>query len=215
MRKCESQPTVVQQIIKRAEESMTDVPAAGREDGYRLYHGRRVARLACRLSRRENLCPRVDCMVLAAACLFHDLGKCQGHDAADHGKTGSMAVEHELRGLVNPRQLRGVRQAIYWHNKREKSPPDLCTEGKLLQDADLLDHFGAQEVWVTIYSAAAERQPVSSALSMWKSEKIRSWTDYALVNLNFPTSRRAMQKRLQFTRRFFWQLQREEKGYLY
>lgn len=193
---------------------MADVPSAGREDGYRYYHGRRVAQLACGIARQENLCVKVDCLVVAAASLFHDLGKCTENHESDHGKAGSQAVEQVISEVVDQRQLRRVKQAIYWHNKRHNSPSGLCCEGKLLQDADLLDHFGAQEVWLTLYSAADKGMSVHGAVKMWQSERMRSWTEYARQNLNFATGRRALQKRLQFGRRFFRQLRREEKGQL-
>ncbi len=207
---------LVQKLLNISWNEMGTSHSPNREQGYRYYHGKRASKLACEIARNEHLCEKINCISLIAASLFHDIGKCMPeNDYDDHAKRGSIAVGKLLSGLFCRDSHKVVTEAIYWHNKRDESPDTLCVEGLILQDADILDHFGAQAVWLTIFNTAVDNNSVDEALKLWDSDQMNSWTDYAAGHLNFPTSQAAMQKRLDRTEQFFRHLRRENAGHLF
>ena len=53
-------------------------------------------------------------------------------------------------------------EACYLHNKRHMPAP---VEAQVVQDADLLDHFGAQEVWLSAYYSGGRDEAFADSLA--------------------------------------------------
>lgn len=117
-----------------------------RETGFTYDHGVRVSNLALALRRR--LYPEDASFddVLRCAALFHDLGKGIG----EHGHTGALLARDVLRELLTPDELETVCGLIDAHNKRRPGGEGYSPAALLLQDADLLDHYGSCEVWLNV-----------------------------------------------------------------
>ena len=186
---------------------LMQMSAPGEEPGYRFLHGMRTARLAHRVARREGLCDEIHPDALFLACLFHDLGKCTPDPEADHAEAGADRVRSLLRGRLDPDDIDIVHRAIRWHNKRDRNPTDLPVEGFLLQDADLLDHFGATEVWLISYRVATRNAGTKDFLQDYREAS--SWRRYALRSLHYSSSRKEIRARMRVGAHFHRQLARE------
>ncbi|MFW5896937.1 MAG: HD domain-containing protein [Bacillota bacterium] len=180
---------------------------AGEEPGHRLRHGLRTADIATWLAHTEALAGRIDPLSLRAACLFHDLGKIRDDAGGDHAAVGAERALSLLAGKTTPEQLDTIYQSIYWHNKRDESPSELPEEARLLQDADLIDHFGATEIWLIGYRVAARRGTAGDFLREYR--EAASWRRYALCSLNYPSSRREMRRRMCIGAHFFMDFSEE------
>lgn len=181
--------------------------APGEEPGYRFLHGMRTAHLADELARREGLRDHIRTDALFLAGLFHDVGKCTASSESDHAEAGADRVRFLLRGKLEPEGIDVVQRAIRWHNKREHYPDDLPVEGLLLQDADLLDHFGATEIWLISYRVAARGGGAKDFLADYR--EAASWRRYALRSLHYPESRKEIRARMRVGAHFHRQLARE------
>jgi uncharacterized protein len=146
-RACEKAKEIMMQMISHER----------REPGWAFRHGMRTANLALWL--RARLFPADAWMddTLYAAALFHD---CAKDDEADHGAAGAERAMEYLRGIAEDQILPIVKSAIHAHNKRGEP----CSElEKLLQDADIIDHFGTIEVWLNVsYSVLGGEGPERS-----------------------------------------------------
>lgn len=58
-------------------------------------------------------------------------------------------------GLCPPTQLQTIQQLIRFHDTRDHKP-EYSHRLLLLQDADLLDHFGTYDLWITFRYAMEE-----------------------------------------------------------
>lgn len=171
------------------------------EPGHRFRHGLRTAEIAIWLAHRESIAERIDGEALRMACLFHDVGKTRGNPGEDHALEGADESLSLLSDRATSEQLDLIYQSIYWHNKREDAPPDIPEEARLLQDADLIDHFGATEIWLIGYRVAARKGTARDFLREYRDAT--SWRRYALANLNYSSARREIRRRMRIGARFF------------
>ena len=142
----------------------------------------------------------IDQDILWTAGLFHDVGKC----IEPHAETGADLSKTLLQEVCSPEECAQVAHLICLHNKRGWKVRPLAA--RILQDADVLDHIGAQFIWLCFaYSAYTEEGPYN-ALAYYNSEEKqrRDEKNRALLNLDF--SRTLFDQRLaveqQFMRRF-------------
>jgi uncharacterized protein len=176
-----------------------------REPGWAYRHGWRTANLALWL--RERIFPDEAVMddTLYVAGLFHD---CAKDDESDHAKAGADRAVEYLSGLVLETDLPEVLQAIYKHNKRGEPSTDL---EKVLQDADIIDHFGTIEIWLsTSYSVLGGEGPERS-LAFYDSE----WTpmvEEIRGLLNFDLFRSVFEGRIAYNNAFIRRFRMEAAG---
>ncbi len=106
-----------------------------------------MAALAERL--RQEICPRdpsVNPHVLTVAAYLHDL--CNGQE--EHEEKGAALVPSLIGHLCTPEETEAVAALIRVHDTRAPGtdhgyPPAVL----LLQDADMLDHLGTYDIWIT------------------------------------------------------------------
>lgn len=191
---------------KKAEEIMgTMISHERRERGWAYRHGLRTANLSLWL--RARLFPGETSMddILWAAGLFHD---CAKDDEADHAQAGAQRALEYLRGIADGNELAAVKQTIYMHNKRGGNSSDM---EKILQDADIIDHFGAIEVWLNVsYSVLGGEGPERSVEfygTQWAGmvEEVRPI-------LNFELSKAVFDDRVRFSEAFISRLRVEAAG---
>lgn len=140
--------------IARAEMGDSDTHR-NRERGYVLHHGLRVARIAADLAEEVGPAgpeaPNADRVF--AAGLFHDM--CKGaephHELAAERAPGLLA---DVLGEADRRRVAGL---VASHNDRGR-PAAHTLEAKIVQDADVLDHVGAVNAWMTLQHAARNEQ---------------------------------------------------------
>ncbi len=200
---------MLKELVLKAQELMS-ASKAGEEPGYRFNHGVRTAHLAARICKEEGLEGSVNHRVLFLSCLLHDLGKSGISENRDHAKIGAAKAALLLDGEVETYEREAIREAIFWHNKREEAPRDLSLEGHLLQDADLLDHFGALEVWILSYRVILDEGAIGDLSKAYRGAS--GWRRYALSNLRFSFSENEMRRRMRIGSRFIRALELEAVG---
>lgn len=176
-----------------------------RETGFIYYHGARVANLVVNL--RKLILPEDNSMdeILQAAAYFHDVAK----GIEPHNKYGAMLVAEMLKDLCTAEELAQIAALIECHALRKKRPYN--NYEMLLQDADLLDHFGTIELWMNFYYYAAEDQSMDYSIDFYNTE----FKALALKNrsfLNFELSEKIFDEKLEFVNSFVNRMEIENKG---
>lgn len=176
-----------------------------REVGWAYRHGQRTARLSLWLRRR--LFPEReewDDILYTAACL-HD---CAKKAKVDHGTAGAARAVKLLRGIVEPEMLPAIHDAILRHNKRGTAQNDV---ERLLQDADIIDHFGSIEVWLNVSYSVLSGSGPELGLNFYK-EEFEKMVAELLPQFNFELAREIFVERVQYSREFAARLAVEADG---
>ena len=196
----------------------TSARTPGREPAYRLLHGHRVARLGLQLLDEPDVAAAGPAEgarpVVWLAGLLHDLFKeGLGADApgTDHAAASRDWAARHLPPLFGADTAQRVAEACWLHNKRQLPAP---VEARVLQDADLLDHFGAQEVWLAAYFSASRGQGLAACLAYLTGEVNGRWRRYALDHVHFDSARAALVERLRYADALIARLQAEAEGRL-
>lgn len=197
------------ELDRRAQEHMLQVKERGRERGYRYHHGVRVSRIAATLAREAGVAGAVDHEVLEAAARLHDIAK--DGVTTDHAREGAQLVATQFADLLGDR-TEAVRSAVFEHNKRGQ--PELPAEAKLVQDADILDHLGAMDIWLA-YQWQSGEASLEETISYFGSDCQQRWRSYLLTHLNYPIAKEAALRRLETTAAYLAALRREIAGELW
>ena len=172
-----------------------------REPGWTLYHGKRTGRIACHL--RELLDLSVDPDALYVAGLFHDGRK----DQEPHAELGAKRIRDLLSGLIPQESLTTICEAVSLHNKRMQSE-SFSDFTKLLQDADLIDHIGFIDIWMSFYWSGNKNESIDDHLAFYKGKTRKQTQDYMITHLNFDVSQEMFEERVKMSDQFFGEFQR-------
>ena len=194
------------ELDRRARKAMSQRKThPGRETGYIYAHGRRVAAIALELAAEVDVEATVDRDILYAAALLHDVGK----GIEPHHTLGAVVVRELLDGLAGPEAIDAIARIVAEHNQRDRA--GACGLGsRIVQDADILDHHGPQNVWLCLQYAARHDQSVEETLAWYEGDSSRRQAGWNRSALNFEASRRRFDERLTVEREFFQMLRRNE-----
>ncbi len=205
-------------IIAWAKNKMSAADESPLEPGYRWYHGVRTAKLACHLATHMRLNIDIDALELGG--LLHDIGKAGYRGPEPHGPRGAEIIRQETAHLFSPAELELVATIVANHYERPKSkywrhkePPSFPAEVLLVQDADILDHMGANAIWLAFHYGAGEGFSQAAAIQRFFAFD-PPWYEESLASLNFDISRRELEHRLSFVRSFYRQWEKETDGEL-
>jgi HD superfamily phosphodiesterase len=181
---------------------------AGREAGFTFHHGRRVGGVAVSLWERLGRPSEVDPDIVYAAGLFHDLGK--GEPV--HNEAGAEEVRRLLAEVCEPHEVSEIALLVARHTERGRE--GLSLAARIVQDADVLDHFGGQLIWkLFVYSARHDRSPWAALQYYWCDEH-QDWIDGARAGLNLDVSREAFESRRRVETAFLERFRAELDGAL-
>jgi uncharacterized protein len=138
--------------------------------------------------------------------LFHDVGK----GAPAHQEVGARLVAELLVEVCDAAELEQVARLVGMHNRRGQ--PGCTTAERIVQDADVLDHFGAMSVWMAFHWNAAHEDPPEEWIAYYQSEDNQKYIASARASLNFPASIEAMDRRLAVESRFLDEFREELDG---
>jgi uncharacterized protein len=175
-----------------------------KERGNKFYHGQRVCETIKHLC--EIIGYKEDINTLIVAAWFHDI--CNGSD--NHELLGANKVKELLEGLCTNDELSIIYRLIALHDSRSSS--DLSIDAKILQDADLLVHFGVFEIWCTFHYALKENLSMEETAELMLNNYNEQFQEEKSL-LHFECSKKIyVQKRL-YVRDFTTRMQEESKGY--
>lgn len=208
----------IQAIKTWAENRMLTADDSPLELGYRWYHGVRTAKLAGYLAEQTQL--EVEQDVLEIGALLHDVGKAGYRGPEPHGTRGARMIRDEAAHLFSTGKLKRVTDIVANHYERPnskywqgKEPPSFAPEVLLVQDADVIDHIGANGVWLAFHYGAQELRSQEAAMErFYKVDP--TWHQEMIQSLNFPASIQEMKHRLAFSHQFYSQWRCEELGKL-
>ena len=178
-----------------------------REPGYAYYHGQRVAKIALQL--RELILPGQDSNdeAILLGGWFHDVGK----GIEPHWEYGAMICRAILREHCPACKLGQIVEIVGAHALRKvKEYPDYV---KLVQDADILDHFGSQEIWLNFWHSAYRREAAEHSLEFYRHFYTENASRVRAL-LNYPTSVQFFDEKDRFVQDFVDRFRRESEGEL-
>ena len=181
-------------------------PHAQRERGSIYFHGQRVSRGVIQLRKLVTSDNSHD-TYLRVAGLFHDVGK----GMEPHAHIGAVLMKDLMRPYMAPDEVDEVVRLIDVHDDRKPDSDKHDLPVRLLQDADLLDHFGTQEIWMCFSYYATHERGVSEALDFYRNDYKKSVNRQRKL-LNFEESRRIFEEKYRFQRDFIKRLKVESEG---
>jgi uncharacterized protein len=165
-----------------------------RERGFIYYHCQRVAKIALKL--RESLSPEDKSMddIIYVGALFHDVTK----GIEPHNITGAHLIHSLLREHCTEQELKQVSEIIELHNRRQQEEHPFYV--KLVQDADVIDHFGSLQMWMKFLHSAHTEENVFEAIRMWESEEHAQYIESNRRVLNYELSKEIFDQKIEFER---------------
>ncbi len=186
-------------------------PHSLRESGYIRRHGKRVAALVFDLAEELPAGLQLQRDILQVAALFHDVGK----GFTPHAEIGALLVREYLRDECTPEELERVAFLVGAHCYRKTGSYGGDNELHLLQDADILDHFGSQEVWLNFaYQLHSDKGPEGS-IQFWQSKEFRKHIDTCRGLLNYGFAAAEFDRRFEFLAEFIRRFGVESEGRIY
>lgn len=182
-----------------------------REVGAAYFHGKRTGKSALLL--RQKLVPEDSSMddVLRCAGMFHDM--CKGLEP--HADNAAFLCRKVLAGEMTEAEMDMVCQLIYNHDKRHPGTEVNTVWERILQDADVLDHYGSQGLWMsnTYYAYCGQRE--MAALSEFYFSEWDPQCRADRAKLNFDLSRQIFDEKIAFERSVIQRMIREADGEYY
>lgn len=177
-----------------------------REKGFIFYHGLRVSKLSLNLRKVILKEDSSHDDIITVASLFHDVAK----GIEPHGKNGAVLVKDILRDYCSEDEINEIADIIYYHSLRKKNN-DYSEYIKIVQDSDMLDHFGSMDVWLSFQHCAYKDEPIQKALAFFNNE-YNAEVQKCRALLNYDVSCEIFDNRVSFTNLFVDRLRREEEG---
>ena len=165
-----------------------------REIGDAYFHGMRTGKSAVLL--RERIFPEQKEWddVLRCAGMFHDIGK----GIEPHNHSGAVLIRDLLKEELSAEEVEEVCSLIEAHCDRQPGSEKHTERAKLLQDADLLDHYGTQGIWLSCnWYAYVGQEEMNQVPVFYFSE----WVEQAKRHrelLNYEVSKEIFDEKVQF-----------------
>ena len=165
-----------------------------REVGAAYFHGQRTGKGAVAL--RKRLFPEDNSMddILLCAGLFHDM--CKGLEP--HADNAAFLCRKVLAEELTETEMEKVCRLIYCHDKRHPGTEENSIWERLLQDADVLDHYGSQGIWMSNTYYVYHGQREMAALGEFYFDEWDKQCQMDRVKLNFDLSKQIFDEKVAF-----------------
>ena len=202
-------------ILSWARARMERADDSPMEPGYRLHHGERVGAIAAALAAR--VCPgEAPAEIYRVAGAVHDVGKAGYRGPEPHGPRGARILRAEAAAWFSPDELDLVCLMVENHYQRPlsrwydgKAKPVWPAPVLVLQDADLIDHFGANYFWIAFHHAVARGETPAAFLAAYHEPGARrglGWVQDSRRSLNYEDSRRELDRRQRLAEAYYAEL---------
>jgi uncharacterized protein len=194
-------------IRKLAENLMLDTYGhVDRGIGDHYYHGQRVAKLAVTL--RKLILPEDNSHddILTVAGWFHDIAK----GKPKHARFGAAMAGEALREYCTAEELGEITNIIRLH--ADRGHPDYTDWVKLQQDADLLDHFGTYNVWMTYAYRSFKHESNLLGIADFELEHFDEMHTHYRNLCNYEVSRRICTEKITYWKEFLDRMKVEANG---
>lgn len=170
-----------------------------RDSVHGLDHVERVRRTALFIAKHY---PDVDLEVVEIAALMHDIGKYLNAD--DHAKESAKLAKEILKKLKVPEEkISKIIDAIENHSFSARRKPKTL-EGMILSDADKLDALGAIGIARVFMLSGIENRDLQKSLKHFYEKILKLYN-----NLFTDIAKELAKERIQFTKKFINQLEKE------
>ena len=178
-----------------------------REIGAVYDHGKRVSEGVISLRKAVSDDDSHDDLLRAAA-MFHDVGK----GIEPHAHSGAVLVRDLLKGYATEDEVSEIARLIAVHADRHPNDEKHDLWARLLQDADLLEHYGTYDIWMCFsYYAYNGQEGIQKAADFLENELPQQAARHREL-LNFEVSRHIFDEKMAFERSFTQRLLIEATG---
>ncbi len=179
-----------------------------REVGAAYFHGKRTGRGAIAL--RKQLFPGEGDMddVLRCAGMFHDV--CKGLEP--HAENAAILCREVLKEELTGKELDMVCRLIEVHDKRHPGTDENSRWEQLLQDADILDHYGSQGIWMSVTYYVYHGQREMEALGEFYFDEWEDQWKKDRRKLNFDLSKQIFDEKRIFEENVIRRMLKEAEG---
>ncbi len=178
-----------------------------REVGAAYDHGKRVGAGVISLRKAVTEDDSHDDFLRAAA-MFHDVGK----GIEPHPHTGSLLVRDFLQGYASQDEIEEIARLIAAHADRHPQEDKHDIWARLLQDADLMDHYGTYDIWMCFnYYAYNGQEGIQRAVDFMNNEYPQQAERHRRL-LNFEVSRQIYDEKVAFEINFTQRMSIEASG---
>lgn len=177
-----------------------------REKGFIYYHGLRVSKLSLNL---RKIILNEDCThddIITVASLFHDVAK----GIEPHGKNGAVLIKDIIKDYCTEDEINEIADIIYYHSMRKKNN-DYSEYIKIVQDSDMLDHFGSIEAWMKVQYFAYKDEPIPNLLEAYCNE-YNAEVEKCRALLNYDVSCKIFDDKVSFICSFMDRFKKEAEG---
>jgi len=182
----------------------------GKEKGNKYYHGERVATTVIEL--RQNILPNDESYdeILIVSAWFHDI--MNGEE--NHAENGAEIVRGILSDYCSELELNKIYKMIAEHDNRIHSSNEGNSYLKLLQDADLLDHYGISDIWINFLHYSSQDKAIIHVLDYFQNKHYKDIEQDRKL-LNYDISVRIFDEKCKFLHEFTNRLKYEGIGKIY
>ena len=178
-----------------------------REKGYIYYHGLRTAKIAIEIRKIIDEADSTKDDVIYVASLFHDIAK----GIEPHGENGSILVRQILKDECTHEEVMEIAEIVRCHNLRN-SDEDWAKHIRIVQDADILDHMGTMDIWLTFVYQAYDEKSVDESIEFYNDKEYENYIWDSRTKLNYDISKKIFDDRVEFIEKFIRRLSVEGKG---
>jgi hypothetical protein len=141
------------------------------------------------------------------ASWFHDCAK----GIEPHAEYGVVVAKKALKDELKDDFLQKVLNVIALHCSRKPDNNDYDIPTKIMQDADLIDHFGIYEIWMNIQYWSHTNGSIEDMISYYMENHLKH-TNHHRSLLNYEFSKKVFDDRVDFEKDYIKRLLDEGNG---
>lgn len=197
-------------LKERVQKAFSNYTELGGGRNYRYHHSLNVMKICYKMLEEMN--PEVDREIVLGGALLHDIGRTEDinkgfldpfESKEGHAERGESRVEEFAGDFFNVKELKILEKIVGNHDSEPKT-----LEGKIVQDADMLDVYGVSNLWRMFNYAFEKEKPLRSQKEYFFAQAVPGMREN-LDNFNFDFIRNVAEKRLEKHVKAFKQICRE------